>query len=307
VPEALGSVNEALMKSIGIDQITGDVYECVAGLWHSVCPSGPIISVAAFVEPGKVAPRLPDLERAEIVFREDSFDPVTRVRRGRFYQSSVGLPVSGHNVRRHPVYGAAGALAGGAPDGLCTRQLFTFEQVQGRPLQEMVAIGSSNSLWRVIGAEAITTGEYLVTLKARHGLGILPQLNSDIAPRRGREKVIETVEKLVDSAYRETPGSIVDRARDAAQWCLGTWADAKWPNESLLHTDLGDLIASIDKRDNKPIVILSALRIIARLHARGKPNEQEKRSLRPLMEADAEFALAAMGLLLWEFNWTHSG
>jgi hypothetical protein len=304
LPEALGLVNEALMKSIAIDQITGDVYECVAGLWHSVWPSGPIISVAAFVELGEDAPVLPDLNRAETVFREDSFDPVTRVRRGRFYQSSVGSRVPGHNVRPHPVYGVAGALAGGAPDGLCTRQLFPFDQLQGCPPQEMIAIGSSDSLWRVLGAERIISSEHVVTLKARHGLGILPELNSDIVPNRGREKVIETVTKLADSAYRETPGSIVDRALDAAQWCLGTWADAKRPDESPLHRDLGDLINFVDNWKDKPIVILSASRIVARLHARGKPNEQEKRSLRPLMEADAEFALAALGLLLREFGWT---
>lgn len=70
----------------------------------------------------------------------------------------------------------------------------------------------------------------------------------------------------------------------------------KWTNESLLYKDLGDLIAFIDKRDDdKPIVILSMSRVVARLHARGKPNEQAKGSLRPLMEADSEFALAAMG------------
>jgi hypothetical protein len=299
------------MKRIGIDQNTGDVYEFSAGVWHSVWPSAPVISVAAFVAPGLDSPKFEtDLHSAEIVFREDSFDPVTRIRRGQFYESSSDSRPSTQYTKEHPLYGKAGVVALIPPReiGSCGRQLFTFEPLPCRPSQDMAAIGSDDSLWRVLGAEAITTGEYLVTLKARHGLGILPELNSDIVPKRGREKVIEIVEKLVDSAYRETPGSIVDRARDAAQWCLGTWAAARWPKESLLHKDLGDLIAFIDKRDtDKPKVILSASHIIARLHARGKPNEQEKRSFRPLMESDAEFALAAMGLLLREFEWTRSG
>jgi hypothetical protein len=302
----LGSANEALMKRIGIDKNTSDVYECAAGLWHSVWPSAPVISVAAFVVPGLGAPLPPDLDGAETVFREDSFDPVTRIRRGRFYQSSGGSRLSSTDVLCHPVYGAAGSLSRGASSGRYTRQLVIFDQLQGSPSQEMVAIGSSESLWRILGAERIVTSEHLVTLKARAVLGVLPELNYNTVPERGREKAIETVEKLVDSAYRETPGSIVDRARDAAQWCLGTWAADKWTNESLLCKDLGDLIAFIDKRDDdKPIVILSTSRIVARLHARGKPNEQAKGSLRPLMEADSEFALAAMGLLLREFGWTH--
>jgi hypothetical protein len=80
------------MKRIGIEQFTFDVYESAAGRWHSVWPSIPVVSVAAFVVPAKGAPVLPDLDRAETVFREDNFDPVTRIRRGRFYQSSGGLP-----------------------------------------------------------------------------------------------------------------------------------------------------------------------------------------------------------------------
>ncbi|EQD40246.1 protein containing Restriction endonuclease, type I, EcoRI, R subunit/Type III, Res subunit [mine drainage metagenome] len=43
---------------------------------------------------------------------------------------------------------------------------------------------------------------------------------------------------------------------------------------------------------------------LARLHSRAKPNEQERRDTRPVMEADAEYALAAMGLLLRELGWT---
>lgn len=168
----------------------------------------------------------------------------------------------------------------------------------------MLIVGSTDSAWRILGAERIITGEYLVTLKARHALGVLAELNSDAVPDVGRTKTIETYEKLVDSAYRETPGSIVDRARDATQWCLGAWSTNRRGDNSLFHQDLGDLIKKIEGENDKPQVIVSASQIVARLHSRGKPNEQEKHSLRPLSEADAEFALAAVGLLLREFGWT---
>lgn len=294
------------MKRIGIDQFMHDVYESAADRWHSIWPNAPVISVAAFVPPAEELLPLPDLDRAQIVFREDSFDPVTRIRRGRFYKSPPGgSRPSEEYTLSHPLYGNAGSVPVPREAGPCGRQLFTFDQLQGHPSQEMVAIGSSDSVWRILGAERIITGEYLVTLKARHALGVLPELNSDAVPEIGRQKAIETFEKLVDSANRETPGSIVDRARDATQWCLATWAAEKFGDESLLHKDLGHLIGCVDaKEQDKPQVILSASRIVARLHARGKPSEQERRSLRPLMEADAEFALAAVGLLLREFGWT---
>jgi len=154
-----------------------------------------------------------------------------------------------------------------------------------------------------LGVERIITGEFLFTLKARHTLGILPELNSDALPENGKEKAIETFEKLVDSANRETPGSIVDRARDATQWCLGTWAADRWNDDTLKQKDLKDLADYVDKKDKTHPVIVSVARIIARLHARGKPNEQEKHSSKPPIEADAEFALAAVGLLLRELKW----
>lgn len=293
------------MKRIGIDRSTHDIYESSNGVWHSAWPATPVVSVAVFVDAEKDSPAFEDdLDRAEMVFHEDSFDPVTRIRRGRFYASSGGLRPSQEMALPHPVYGTRGTGPAPAADGRCERWLFVFDQYQGSPSGKMVIVGSTDSLWRILGAERITTGEYLVTLKARHALGVLPELNSDAVPDVGRTKAIETYEKLVDSAYRETPGSIVDRARDATQWCLGTWSANRRGDSSLLHQDLGALIKKVEGENDKPQVMLSAARIIARLHSRGKANEQERYSTRPLMEADAEFALAAVGLLLREFGWT---
>lgn len=292
------------MKRIGVDQSTHDLYESVADSWHPVWPSAPVLSVAAFVAPEENAPTLNELDRAEMVFREDSFDAVTRIRRGRFYGSSSDLRPSTKFTLLHPVYGDAGSNSVQVGSKYCERSLFVFDQLQGRPSQHIVAIGSGDSLWRILGAERIVTGEYLVTLKARHALGVLPELNADAVPERGRQKAIELFEKLVDSAYRESPVSVVDNAKDAAQWCLATWAAHKWSDESLFEKELGPLISCVEaKGKEKPKIILSTSHILARLHPRRKPNEQERLSLRPLIEADAEFALAAMGLLLREFGW----
>jgi hypothetical protein len=39
--------------------------------------------------------------------------------------------------------------------------------------------------------------------------------------------------------------------------------------------------------------------------ARGKPNAQEEKGSRPVTEADAEFALASVGVLLRDIGWAH--
>jgi hypothetical protein len=51
-------------------------------------------------------------------------------------------------------------------------------------------------------------------------------------------------------------------------------------------------------------LLISAAKIIARLHARLKPNEEFSREARRLTEADAEAALASMSLVLRELGWT---
>jgi hypothetical protein len=65
--------------------------------------------------------------------------------------------------------------------------------------------------------------------------------------------------------------------------------------------DLGTLAQKLE--NSKKEVSAAAAKAIARLHSRGKPNEHERYSFRPLSEEDAEFALAAVGLLLREIGW----
>jgi hypothetical protein len=38
---------------------------------------------------------------------------------------------------------------------------------------------------------------------------------------------------------------------------------------------------------------------------RGKPNAQEEKGSRPVTEADAEFALSSVGVLLRDMGWAH--
>jgi hypothetical protein len=67
----------------------------------------------------------------------------------------------------------------------------------------------------------------------------------------GREKVIETLDTLTDAAHRESPGSIIDRARDAAQWSLATWAASEFCDIESLREDLGGIIQKIKAKGDR--------------------------------------------------------
>lgn len=69
-----------------------------------------------------------------------------------------------------------------------------------------------------------------------------------------------------------------------------------------------DLMRAIDKSrsEQRDEVRHWAGRIIARLHSRAKPNEQEKRGTPAVTEDDAQLALSCVGLVLREQGWARA-
>lgn len=282
------------MRMLGVDVQFADAYENMGTVYRHITPAPMICE--AILDPLLPAQFSFDLLMAKCVFREDDYNLTSRLRRGRFYLSSGSqpsrcgvVPRTVEEYERNPR----------------PRDMFTFVQYQltgQSKLPKLAALGSTDLLWRVIGVpERISTGELLFTLKARHAFGILPEINQQALPEREKEKVNETLDKLVDAANRELPEAIIDRARDATQWCLATWAASEFGNAELLQEDLGRLLSVIGAK--RKMVALSAAQIIQRLHSRVKPNEQERYQVRPPMEADAELALNSVGFLIRELGW----
>lgn len=286
---------------LGLDERTTQVYEGESYTGCGVLPH-PVLSLATLIQREDDFNNLPsscDLFAANLLFREDSFDAVTRIRRGRLYKAYPDKP-SDWRVISH-------ALFDGHTSGE-QRRLVTFDsrpvsQDRRRYENALFALGTRDaySLWRVVSIERIVSGEDLLTLRARSSLGVLPEVNESVVPVDALGKVKETLSKLNESAYRAGPESIIDRARDVAQWCIGSWLAEKKSDSSLR---LMDLWALADKLDEKDFAVLrNTGRSLARLHARNKPNVQEEKNTRPVTEDDAEFALAAVGMLLREIRW----
>ena len=288
---------------IGFESSTKLWFEGEDRYGYGLVPS-PMVSLATVVHDPEQMGEIPvssDLMGAKLVFREDSFDPVTRIRRGRLYFNPGNQPV---NWRAHP--------HSFLPfQGVTDKPLVTFQRwaaskellVSGA----LVALGTADAftLWRVVGVERISTGDDLVTLRARTSLGLLPELDLQLVPERERRRVTNFLEKVVEAAYRAGPESVIDRCRDAAQVIISVWASHKFEEDFPANDDLSPLLDNIEKKSLKrdvPAVLLNAGRIIARLHAR-KPNEQVKRGVRMNVEEDAEVAVGNLGLIMRELGW----
>ncbi|MHB1664171.1 MAG: hypothetical protein ACYCT7_02765 [bacterium] len=228
------------------------------------------------------------LPKNVLLFREDSFDPITRIRRGRFYEKSDNVNPRECRVSR------------GIRQQDQNSKLTIFKPYWKFAKNQLIAIGSADSVWRVIVSDRISTGEFLVTLKSRNNFGVIPEIDKEKIPEKFKEEIVLRLDNFVDVVNRETPSSIVDATRDIAVLLIGSYTYAN--DEKNIAIDLGDLIKKL--KDCKKELSAFAATIINHLHPRNKSNEKIKYNLRSITEEDSELSVCLIGLLLQEFGWT---
>jgi hypothetical protein len=292
---------------LGIDGDTRVYYEGPAQTGVAIWPAQFISLATVLRSEGDYAdvPAATNLGNARLLFREDHFDSVTRIRRGRFYNRASDAQPQLWAVQAHPALPSDSRLIGAG--GLIKKQLYGFHDWAARanlrePLTEItivLGVREAMTLWRVLGIERISTGEDLVTLKSKSNMGVLPEVAQDRLPEAARNRVMEAVGHVVEMAYRASPESIIDRCRDLSAIVLGAYFQELVLNAS--HKDLGDL-ARIAKNEKRHLIENSA-RIINLLHSRGKPNEQSKRGVATPRDEDATLALECAGTIIREVGW----
>lgn len=295
---------------IGIESNLNLVYEG-ASTWggHALWPA-PFVSPATIVssvESQLTPARFENLYAVPLIFREDAFDPVSRIRRGRLYQKeATQQQPRTWQVYPHPAMPDELRMVNRV--GVLSKPLITFfsysiaAELRKLGNQQLLVISGSEegfTIWTVVGIEKIATAEELVMLKARQTIGALPRLNRDTIPEAGREKVIDSLDKLTEDIYRAGPESVVDRARETATAILSTYLQAQGSAKPGL--DLDALIKKMDEQSK--IVAANAANIVRLFHGRGKTAVQEKLQVRPLREQDAELAVQCVGTILCELGW----
>lgn len=238
-------------------------------------------------------------------FREDYFDPVSRIRRGRLYQATGAI--TGWRVIPPPTVFLPGTMENGLLHESMTGYR-PYKLSEANPvLPEVVVLGSALAFspWTVVGVEAISSGEELVTLKARQSLGVLPEIFWGKVPAEHRHKVQETIEKLVDDYRRAGSESVIDRAREAATAILSAYLQGQGV-EKAKGKDLGDLVKQLTAHSgqHEQRIVACAAEIAQRFHTRGKHAAKEQfDDLRPIRAQDAELAVQCVGVMLCDLRW----
>lgn len=205
---------------IGIDTNTWLLYEGAGRYGRGVVPT-PLLSVATLITKDSDWASVPadnHLNDAKQIFREDSYDPVTRIRRGRLYQWIDGSLQ--HQWHCHPHPSQPNDRDYVRVDGIVRRNLHTYHAMLGTQSRinsatSLLVLGSklAPTVWRIVSAEMTISGEELITLRARSNLGVLPEVIEGALPETGKKAVISAVATVVDSAFRSSPVSLVDACR----------------------------------------------------------------------------------------------
>jgi hypothetical protein len=168
-----------------------------------------------------------------------------------------------------------------------------------------LALGDARaaSPWRIIQTEALANGSVMVTLKSLSAFAIIPAVDYGQVAQEHRPAVTDAIERVMNSAFREAPISVVDHCRAALTVLLSRWLlQNRREEEAALALDLGPLARRMEAYEM--FCVANAAHIVARLHARGKPNEQQARGLRTPEIGDDEFALESVGLVIRDLGWS---
>jgi len=303
------------MSRLGIEHQNGLIYEGRDSPSNLAVPT-PTVSQCALIESPADLQKLPQGivgDPFRWVFREDSFDPVSRVRRGRVFQSFTGNSRESVFVDAHPFLPSD--LNRGSGNGRLQKEMTVFihcTQLVSRPdrgegLQLAIGNTGAYSLWRILQTEQTVSQDVLVTLRAESAYGVLPALDLTQIPEDGQQAVTEAYERVLNVAYRDSPTSIVDQCRNLCAVLTARWLRQLTGDDKTLHDDLGRCISAVQSRfgDKEQRLVRASLETVNLLHPRGKENERERYSLRAVSNAEAELALHATGFVIREIGWGH--
>lgn len=298
-----------MSRLLGIDDSRGLVYEGDSSYGaHLVWPT-PVLTPAIFLDStAKEFSTAYSGNPVKHYFREDSFDPVSRIRRGRFYKFS-GTSGSNWWVLPSPLVTIPRTQVNN--DGLLNTSVADYSatiisaELKSLGIHYPVVVlgkGDSSTIWAVINIETGFTGEEMVTIKARQSLGALPELDMAQLQELKAANIQEALQTLEDDYHLASPESVVDRANEAATRIMNTFIENKGrSSQDSLYKAITEA-GKLDQQDKKEIV-KNAADVVRLLHGRTKYAVQRDKNTREVREQDAELAMQCIGVMLCDLGW----
>ena len=172
-------------------------------------------------------------------------------------------------------------------------------------LGQTLALGGrlGASGWRIIQTEVLASRAVMITLKSLSSYDILPEINVGKIAEEYRSQVAQAMDRVLDSAFRESPISVIDHCRDALAVVLARWMTQNGGDPKALSNDLAKLAGAVEKAPHEKVCAGNMGRVVALLHNRGKTNQQITNGWRLPTEDDATLAVQAVGFTVRELGW----
>lgn len=300
------------MNSIGICPHSHNVYEgSPAGNATRIFPA-PLLIPIRFLGPDG----LPAIDNHEgysaEIFREEFFDPITKVRRGRVftrrYQNSYQLDWRVQDPWRTDL--PTERWAGGTAQKVnlltwSTDNLQDLRKPENKRHRPKVVLGWEEhcTFWQIVSVETPIRSGPVLTLKALFSLGDLPELSEEAIPEPICAELLKRWDALDGTLNRFSAIEVIDRCRDLLAVVFGHLSgDETRDLSKSVGAYMAGKKAEGPERKGEDMLTWSA-GIVARLHARGKPSEQKRLNLRPPTDSDAQLALRCVGFILLDLGW----
>lgn len=264
---------------LGIDSENGRLVEGISTSNGRVLFSVPLVSLCKLTtDRNDLSEGLdPAYATDKIYFREDFYDPRSRLRRGRVYkannQSHMSWMITGEGYTKSHI------------ETYSNHSVWAYcQQNNQRNIYVLLGDKSRFTRWKVVDIEVIHTGEELITLKALTAFGLLPEVLDNEVPLESLSRIKNKLQQIVDDMYASSAESTVDNCREAASAIIGSFVNQ--PDK-----DLGNLITILASSAYEKRMAASAAAVINLFHPRRKASEQVKLGLRTISDEDAQLAV----------------
>ncbi len=296
------------MQYLGICDETGAVYEGNSTSNGYRIERIPSLSATRFSDDPTATEVLKYFDRyPTALFREDSFDPTTKLRRDRVFSGQGPSQTTNWHVfdptrTDYKQYRKIGN------ENEKSLRIFTYQKNSLTNIRNLksnrsypkVILGEEpfSTSCKIVNIESDYTGTPVISLKALYSLGELPDLIVENIPQEDLKPLASSLDRLEECIHKAGPIDIIDRCRDTLSIVFGSICGNK-------SKDLSNAIKEYltAKSNGKDDLNSWAGRIVARLHSRGKPNEQIDKNLKPPTDEDAQLAFKCVYHVLTSFNW----
>jgi hypothetical protein len=294
------------MRELGVCKSSGRLYEGNRNSGAPVVHQSPILPIEFIGVSGPTTLKEVD-GYSGIIFREESFDPITKIRRGRVYRLNESQPVTWRVQDLSRRYLEFNPSTGGVAQQLDTvgYNIDSLADLRGvKPLPKVV-LGQEpfQTYWKILAIETQYDGKPLLTLKALSSFGAVPELIENQIPEQAKKLLVGRIENVEAAANKLGPIETVDACRSALSIVFGALACD-------LTLDLGQGIKKrlaanllVNPKGNGQDLIIHNAEIVRRLHSRGKPSEMVDLKTRPVSDEDANLALKCLWFILVELGW----